>query len=200
VKIHNYLDYVRETTSQHGIEFILEPTDKITLDKEQKTGYFDAKEKTLTIARKNTRWLEALIHLHSHFEQWAEMSQKEREEWENKLTYQSLISEWLARKDISPQRIAYAIKYLRSLELDCEKRAIGKITTFDLPLRPELYAQQANAHIYSYDYTLLTRRPTFQAYEDQELTQHLPKRIINYRRIPKKYIRLFDKHFERQHN
>lgn len=91
-------------------------------------------------------------------EQWAEGSDAWTSLTVDGVDACSLIDGWLSGDAVDDGVIADAVKRVKAMEADCERRVLRKVKAFALPIAPALYSQRANAYIHFYDWMLENRK------------------------------------------
>jgi DNA-directed RNA polymerase subunit F len=203
-EILDFIDFAREETDRYEINFELRDVKYFRLVDEGYAkchGYFDEDGMALKCATNmhHSKWVPILIHEYSHFEQWVEQCPA----WTDSICKEDETGNdfylWVMGKKEIPYKIAKKIvSKTRDMELDCERRAHKNIKKFNLPLDREAYAQQANAYIHFYNWTL-ERRTWYKVkkcpYHMREITKLMPKTLRgNYDKTPQGLMDLFDKY------
>lgn len=167
------------------------------------SGFFvDRPQARLAVAigKPYEEWLPILVHEACHMDQWIEKSPawlnvfvegREAVDW---------IDEWVDRKiELSPERLADCVERARTVELDCEKRAVAAILAYDLPIDVPAYIQKANAYVLFYNHLAKVRRwsdPGNAPYENPDVWECAPKSLpVTGRVVPPELAAAYDKHY-----
>jgi len=188
--IQKFVKHVRSECKKHGIKFILKRTQYVIVPYNIKvSGWFDADNKELVVAGKNTHWLATLVHEYAHLTQWLDQCK----EWKESETIEN-IDDWLGGKDIKNPKKALA--KTRDLELDNEKRSVKVIKEFNLPIDIKDYTRRANAYVQFYNYIFYTRRwctPKNSPYRNPKIYKFMPSVFkMNYKKMSDKYRKIFE--------
>jgi len=188
--IQKFVKHVRFECKKHGIKFVLKRTQYVIVPHNIKvSGWFDAENKELVVAGKNTHWLATLIHEYGHLTQWVDQCKA----WRDAENIDNL-DDWLNGKEIKNPRKALA--RTRDLELDNEKRSVKIIKEWKLPIDIKDYTQRANAYINLYNRLLVTRCwPTLKnsPYKNPKIYKNMPKVFrMNYKKMSEKYHKIYE--------
>lgn len=166
-KLLDILADVSSTCVQHGISFHLHNSKNVVYDGDgtECSGFFNGAEddKTLEVAfgKPTKDWLPVLLHESCHMDQYIENAKA----WQD-ITMPDgtestdVLFQWAAGTD-ADKRIIESMVDLDDLisralhvELDCEKRTLDKIISYDLTdfINPVEYVKKANSYIYFYLY------------------------------------------------
>ena len=160
------------------------------------SGYFSDKPKELAVAINNPlKWvLATLVHEDSHFDQWLDKCSI----WHSRESKQNFSDffDWLF-KIKSIKNPTQSAKHVARLEADCERRSIKKIKKYWSHLiSPEVYAQTANAYLFSYLYMAKSRKwiSTEIGLTSKAFYRHFPDESQNkFDNLLEKYFNLFEK-------
>ena len=138
-------------------------------------------------------WFQVFIHEYCHFQQWKDKkySGGKWAKWDTELQL------WLDGKlYLSKKKGKYFAARMRTVELDCEKRAVKEIKKYKLDIDISYYIQQANAYIYSYN--ILGEMGYWykgMPCEVPEIIDLMPSKFVKrYDRMPKGYRELVLEH------
>ena len=167
--MENFLSYARKETSEYGVGIILENSYYIKSGTLVMDGFFDGKN--IVCATGKPSWLSTFVHEYSHFEQWIENYDDSHD------FYYDEIDSWLQHdKELPSKKVRKYIRYIRDVELDCEKRSSNNIIKFKLPIDIDEYIQKANAYLYSYLIIETKRVPWV---NQTRIWKHMPKHFNN---------------------
>ena len=195
--IQAFCEYTEKQANKLGVKIMMSKDKFLSLSDSIKcSGYFDSDGEIPTLAvatgRGSKFWITILVHESCHMEQWAEDSYL----WQQTNTMYK-IDEWLTGKEFPKEEIDEAINSARSLELDCEKRAVKKIRKWKLPISKEEYIQKSNAYILFYNYMKKVRKwstPERSPYRSKKIYTFMPDKFLrNYSKLPKYAEEIFDK-------
>jgi len=163
-------------------------------------GYFsDSPKPELAVAvdQPFEKWFPIFVHESCHFDQWMEQCP----EWTNTIMSSSdsnsVMELWLNGEiTLSRKQRENIIGLCRDCELDCERRAIGKIKGWKLPINPEYYAQRASAYIHFYNVLMETRRwydeTLSEPYNMERIVKAMPENLDgDYSKLPYYYREVF---------
>lgn len=143
-----FLDDTKVLAKKYDINILLGKGSYLRLgSKNQVGGYFDEYDKTLAVASKHPlkKWLEVFVHESCHMDQWIEGSRYWKPELDDAI---HMFDRYISGEKI--QDIEAATDLIVMLEADCERRAVKKITQYELPINIENYAKKANAYLLSH--------------------------------------------------
>ncbi len=153
-RILRFFKYADHTCEEAGVLIETEDSKYLVLRNEKVYGYFTPPTQgpPLTFGRIRIALqsgypdpLHSLVHEFAHFTQWSEGS----EAWQVRQYMYDRFVQITARKKKIPNIERVGVRRsIRALELDCERRAVQIIKTWDLPLDVAAYIQYANVHIW----------------------------------------------------
>lgn len=118
-------------------------------------GYLQDNPYTLNIATKypTERWQRTFLHEYCHFKQTIEKTiivKRFNNVWRGK-DANEIIGSWIKGKSISKVLLAKCFERVKDLELDCEKRVVKLIKTYDLEIDIDDYIRGANCYVLFYN-------------------------------------------------
>lgn len=152
--VKKFIKDLRKDCKKNGIKIELKPSVQIFSNPGLKClGYFSHHEKVIKVAKNNNQYLAVLIHEAQHLCQYLENTI----EWQKDEQFgNQAFEDWINGKEI--KNIGRAITNLLALELDCERRALKKITEYDLPINSSTYIQRTNQMCQYYRFVQKYRR------------------------------------------
>lgn len=181
-----FVRHVKKHLAEHGMKLIIGRGKLVNVGGYRCVGYFDETQKVIKIARKTQDFMSTLVHEYSHFLQFLSKSKIYK-----KSDYAGyLIDQWFRGKDIPAIKLKRAFFLVRSMERDCEKRAIKLIEKFKLEIDSKMYAKKAHCYIYSHFMMEKTRK----FYSYKKSPYHSPvvlkimpssMAVLSHKRIPK---------------
>lgn len=194
--VRDFFNQISQKCQKHGIKFRVSSYSAVYSGTGACSGYFCDQKKELAIAINNSlKWvLSTLVHEDSHFDQWLD----QKSIWHDKQNRRNFDNffDWLLKiKNIkNPTESA---KHVVRLEADCERRSIKKIKkSWSKIISPEVYAQNANAYMFSYLYMAKSRKWLSRNFglSQKAFYQNFPEKILNkFDSLPEKYSRLFSR-------
>lgn len=180
-RISDFFRYTEQVAEENNVIINLEWEEEIVGDRCR--GFFlerDDAPHELNVACKHPfeNWFLVYAHESSHMDQFLEGDPVWQEGYIEDVDTNSLFNLWLKRHiELGGDQLNTVIHGVRDLELDCEKRTIEKIKTFELPISAEEYAQKANAYLYTYTVAAHLRKWPKRGhcpYEIEEVWKNLP--------------------------
>ncbi len=160
-RIFRFFEYADRTCEAAGVDIEVSDSAHVMLGNQKVFAYFAPPQKrdTITLGKISIagksgypELLHKLVHEFAHFTQWSERATV----WMVRDFMHERYVEMAARKKKVPTIERAGIRSsIRALELDCEKRAVQIINTWDLPLDVGAYIQYANAHIWWHTLSML---------------------------------------------
>lgn len=147
MSLAEYIEDRTEYAASFGVDVQIVNKPFVMVEGFRATGYFDAYRKVLAIANKAPSWENVAVHEFCHLDQWAAKSPK----WlaYDKCPHAQRFDNFIeGQTDLPIPSQKKAVMTIRSLELDCEKRAVKQIIKYSLPIDVDQYIQQANAYMY----------------------------------------------------
>lgn len=189
---------IRKKCKENNVTLILRRGDSVKypgFKKKKISGYFQNNEKNapavLASSIKGKTGLGVLLHESSHMDQWLE----DHKTWTYtiKNDHDNIFDEWLQGKRVSKQKISEAVRWIRSCELDCEKRAVKKLKKYKIGISEKQYIKAANCYIYLYTFMLHSRIwPKVAPNKVKEIMDIMPDKFLKrYDRMPKKMFDLY---------
>lgn len=197
--IKPFMDHIKRTCLSSGVTLRMIHDDHVIMtygDTQTKvSGYFDDQTKVLCFATKLPLeiWFSVAVHEFHHMEQWIQ-------QFPTMMTIHqhARIWKWLNHEiEMSPADISCDILANRTLELDAERRTLQAIKQNNLPLDPIIYAKQANAYLFSYQYAEKHRdwlSGDRAPYKNAEIVEAMPCHFnLDYNTDNKPYLNLYEK-------
>jgi hypothetical protein len=185
-----FIEFVKAECKMHGIKCDLRPTTYIRQGKIRCSGWFDADNAELVVAKKRSDFLEILAHEYCHLTQWRE----DIPEWEVGIEGISNVDDWLHGRDVDD--IEKYIAAIRDLELDNEKRTVRIIKEWGLSIDPVAYTKRANAYIHFYNWMHYTRKwskPENAPYKNTHVLGAMSERFnMQYKRLSPRVYAAFE--------
>lgn len=124
-------------------------------------------------------WIEVFLHETCHLDQ-----ARENQEWFDSIdSHIADLDNWLNDKETKTPVSWQNVSKIVELEHDCEKRAIEKIKTFQLPIDTLTYCQKANAYLKSYIQTLKDKKWDSTPYTNPKRWKAMPKTLMSMEEI-----------------
>lgn len=149
-----FVKFVRQHLAEYGMKLVIGRGRKVNSDGCRCSGYFDEDQKHIKIGRKTPDFLSILVHEYCHFLQYINNSRV----YQKSEKASRIVDNWFAGKNYSPLILKRAFFIVRSMELDCEKRAVRLIRKFGLPINLKIYSKEANCYVYSHFLMEKTRK------------------------------------------
>jgi hypothetical protein len=196
--IERFKEYVEETARKNGVRLNLAPESHIPYPStgDLVNGYmieFPERQLAVAVGKPIDLWLPVLAHESSHMDQCIEGSPCWSDSYVPGTTMETIdiVELWNERKiELSEsQRDDYTARS-RNVELDCERRTVEKIRTFNLPIDTTEYIKKANSYIFFYTAMKETRSwylPGKEPYNTQEVWSLCPEEFLaeeEYERVP----------------
>ena len=126
------------------------------------SGYFtDEPSRELVVAAGASPrvWFPVMLHELCHFDQWYSNCKAWRDTAIDGNDCGYMFDSWVggSRRRHSASTLCDIVRRIRNCELDCERRAIGRIREYGMPINIERYAQRANSYVMFYTYALIRR-------------------------------------------
>ena len=191
---NQFIVHVSETCKANNVKFYLSEGERVNVDGIRSHGYFGDNPPTLAVGTRSKEFFDTLIHESCHLDQWLEKYPL----WIKSTKYNddTIINEYLIEKTPITDRIILALNRVQEIELDCERRAIKKINTLNLPINLTKYTLKSNAYIYLY--SLLKRGyvnwPTIEPYLVKPILDVMPKKLLSNYTMSRKLKDLYLKH------
>lgn len=139
------------------------------------SGYFDEDSLVVATNKKNSMcWVSTLLHESCHMDQFLQKSKY----YVSDIIGLDVVEGWIAKQDMSENKLLKGFYNTIGLELDCEKRTVRKIKKYKLPINIEKYIQEANAYLFAYVYSLLSRKWYEAPYEKKNIVEHMPTKFL----------------------
>jgi len=139
------------------------------------SGYFDGKELVVaTNKKKELDWVDILLHESCHMDQFLQKSKF----WMPDEDALHIVHDWVAKKEVSPQKLVMGFSNTISMELDCEKRTVRKILKYKIPVDIGVYSQKANSYLFGYGYTHQTKKWYKSPYENPKIWKKMPEKLL----------------------
>lgn len=175
--IEHYLEDRKEWAESLGVKVYYSPKPFKTIEGGFKaTGYFSGD--VLFLAMGNKNYLTTAVHEYCHADQWAANTPawKKCNEWEVQLFEEHI----KGRRNFTIDEQKKAIRIIRALELDCEKRVIRQIEKYDLPIDVGTYVQRANAYMFYHSVSAAFRKyaTRLSPYSEERVWKTMPKYFL----------------------
>lgn len=159
----------------NNISFKLENKHLVDMDDLPCSGYFD--EENLVVATKksnNMEWVTTLLHESCHMDQFLTGSSF----YISDSVGLEIVEDWINNKNINDYKLLKGFYNTIQLEIDCEKRTLRKIKKYKLPVKEKRYIQEANAYLFAYVYTLVTKKWYKAPYEKIDIVKYMPTKFL----------------------
>lgn len=168
VQTKRFVSHVIRTCIANDIKFNTNPVD----EEDDVLGGFNDSARTLEISESTSpNILGVLVHEYSHMIQWIEKDPIFTATYK-KLDPTTVVDRWLKGKDYSIKTLDECFHRVKTLEFDCDKRAVKEIIKWKLPIDIDFYIKSAIAYSYYYDYLRHTRNQGKNApYESEEVLE-----------------------------
>lgn len=194
--IRYFMAQAHDQLTEWGVEFqIYDAPAVYTVDQETQqgipcSGFFEDRPKVrlgLAIGKPWQEWVSIFAHEYAHAQQWHEQSPVWTnlfDDWGRGIEEASnALDGWLSG-DLDWDTITLwdVINRARNVELDCERRTLGLIDQYNLPIDREDYAQKAAAYVYFYNHLAKTRQwnePGQAPYQVEEVYSKAPKELTD---------------------
>lgn len=197
-RVKIFIDDLRVKCKENNVKLVLSKGETVRDDNLEYLGYFGEEEEgsyvlACALGDKTSTHISALVHESCHMDQWLEGS----ELWDNSHSWE-VFEHWLAGERVS--NIKKHLQNIRDLELDCEKRTVKKILSYDLPIDAETYTRKANAYIQFLNFLEHTRKSPNGAtlsLQKKEVWKVFPKRFREkryYDNLTKPAQKIFEKY------
>lgn len=196
--------HIKQTCKSFDIDFRLTDASHVIYEADVTqtpcAGFFTKDVLAVAINKPLEEWFPILLHESSHMDQYLD----DCKEWTDTISEDGtdicdLFFEWLDGKELSIDYATELAKIVLAIELDCEKRTVEKIKTYQLEswLNTEEYIKKANSYVYFYLYALEKRsfyKPGFSPYTIEEVWNVAPNTFHgSYDTIPKELYEKFEK-------
>lgn len=203
-KVRAFIDLVEKTCKENGIRYHASPTETVIMyygdTRTEVSGYFLDQSSVGPIlayakGRPFYEWFTVLLHEFHHMEQYIQ-------KFPTMMTINQYanIWKWLNHEiEMSQEQVIREIHENRLLELDTEKRSQAAILKYELPIDPKLYAKEANAYLFGYQYTQ-THRVWLSGeqapYLNPAITSVMPDHFDHdYDTINQEFLRLYESQY-----
>lgn len=206
--VKTYLNLIAARTETYGVKLVVSPDKRVPYacsPDMMVSGYFvDRPRVELAVAqgKPTDEWLSILVHEKCHMDQWIEQSSAWTEVFVNDKEAVDWIDLWIKGEDTLPLPIEDLIARARTVELDCEYRAVLDMRKHNLPLNIEEYIQKANSYVYYYNHMLKNRQwyGDVAPYEKVEVWSKAPKTLDrNLTETPVELAEAFEQYFPKEH-
>ena len=191
MSVTKFIQDTRKTARENGIKVRFEKKKEL-FDKGDVftfAGYFWEHKQVLAIATNHPKetWLPILIHESCHMDQYL----KDKYMWEKCNPGFQIFDSWAGCNAIIKREVLEeAVQDIIRLELDCERRTIAKIKKYNLDIIDlKKYIKTANINLYSYLFTLETKR-MINNHDNPELLAAAPSILKkSYTKVPRRLFR-----------
>ena len=189
----------KEQAESYGIKVNFVKKPYIVLPGDCKVvGYFCTETKQIRLAIEADDWIPTGIHEFCHFDQWLCGSKwsKAFDSCKHVMRFDRFIG---GDDYLNIEQSKKAMRTIRALELDCEKRTVKQILKYGLPIDIEEYTQRANAYMYYHSIMIMFRQfhRKSSPYRTKEVWKTMPThflKAIDYDNPPSDYILLCREH------
>lgn len=173
-----FVEYVKAQLSETNTKFQLVDAPYIVDDGEPDipenrcSGFFDEENRRLVVATKKPehQWFGILCHEFAHYQQWFEGY-----DFADYEECQDDFEAYTQGANVTRERVFEAIKVLKRVEHDAERRVIEMAKEWDLPIDCPEYIQAAQAFLTWFDMVAHTRqRPERRIYDCPEICDCFP--------------------------
>lgn len=155
--VQKFLDYVHSQLRKNKFKLVLH-MDNLKIGKNNVSGYFSEDSKEIVISIKEENWLEILVHEFNHFVQFINNEEKYVLINQGESNFLNELWEWLdGNIELNTKRKNLLFKTVQDMELDCERKSVEMIKSFDLPIDIEEYSSIAHIYIFYYTYAKKNR-------------------------------------------
>lgn len=205
--VERFRAHVEETAKKNGVSFILSQDSHIPYPttKDLVNGYmveFPEKQLAVATGKPIELWLPILAHESSHMDQCLEKDLSWTESYIPGTIIETvdIIELWIEGKvELNPSQLNEYIRRSRNVELDCERRTVEKIKTFNLPIDIAEYTQKANSYIFFYTAMKDTKAwylPGREPYNTKEVWSLCPSTFLfeeEYESVPEDLMQAYRK-------
>lgn len=202
--VQAFLKHLQSTCESAGVRHIPVNDDHVIMtygnSKTITSGYFDDQAEGGPILSYATKlpfeiWFATAVHEFHHMEQWIQKFQPMMDAHKH-----VKIWKWLNHEiEMNPAGVSAEINANRIVEIDAEKRSLAAITKYQLPIDAKLYAKQANAYLYAYQYAEVYRDwlgGDRAPYKNLEIVAAMPDNFDqDYETINLDILALYNKHY-----
>lgn len=189
-----FIRHVKSECRRHKITIILSSQQTVSIDGIPYGGYFDEFNNKLVVSSGSERWIiSTLVHEFSHMEQWLYSDPTYTRRMKGGYDGSQIMDDWLDGKQFKKQTVKNAFSIARDCELNCEIRSVDNIKKYDLQLDIDLYNQEANAYILSFNYIKKYRKHDLTTSPLQnEIVNSMPKTLdLDYTKLTREHELLF---------
>ena len=186
-KTKNFVSHVKAHLAEHNMTLIWGRGCTVQCGGYTSNAYFSEYEGVIKVARKNSYWLESLVHEYGHFLQWLSSSPV----YKNSNNAILNIDKWFKRKKITKTRLKNSFRIVREMERECEILSCQLSKKYHLPINRKGYAKRANIYIYSH--WIMEQQQKFWAFRRDPMSSRyilslMPSnfRIHAHKKIPNK--------------
>lgn len=201
LKIKQYIVDEIDICYQQRVRLKINKNKPLTINGTEVNGYFQDEpfaQLAIKLSENIEDWLAVFIHETSHRDQWIEQDPTWTVVIKDYFDANDILDMWVhGAVELNSQQINEVTQQIVLNELDCERRSLQKIKTYNLPIDKETYAQKANAYVYYYHAIAHTRRYTEvdAPYMIDQLWQAMPKNLDqNYNSIDPVLLDLYMQH------
>lgn len=198
----SYLAFVIEEAIRNKISINLHNKKFVYADEVPVRGFFCDEENKLScgFGYPHKSWFPIFVHESCHMDQFLHS----REFWDSSVVFRGkdlygVFFDWLHGEiELSKEMIKRSSLACINLELDCEKRAVGKIKEWELSLDIEDYIKRANCYVLFYNFARKHRiwYPLNKSSDSfSEILEQVSSRFnYNYNQLPRFYEQLIIEH------
>jgi hypothetical protein len=166
-------------------------------------GYFDDDPLGFAVACGGSyrNWFPTFVHETCHMQQWLDQSPI----WTRRVDGKppsDLFDVWVTgQQELLPDTLSAVIDALVDVELDCERRSVERISSFELPVTLNSYIRKSNAYIWSYRYMEISRNWDHSSfYQHPQVWRRMPSHFNNdYAQLPASIKAIFDQAVQELH-
>ena len=151
---NQFISHVKNHLAEYGMKLVIGRGKFVNTGTGRCEGYFNESEKIIRIAGNNQYFLQTLVHEYAHFLQYINSIKIYKKSDKAGL----IVENWFLGKNYDKKTLKRAFLIVRSMERDCEKRAVKLIDEFNLQIDKKLYIKRAHCYIYSHFMMEKTRK------------------------------------------
>ena len=182
-----FVKFVRQHLAEYNMKLVIGRGKYVNTDGLRCSGYFDESGKMIAVAKQAKEFMQVLVHEYCHFLQYINNSKIYIKCYDASV----IVDGWLKGKNYPIKKVKRAFFLVRSMERDCEKRAMRIIQQFNLAINPKMYAKRA--HVYIYSHFLMERTRKFDSYKrnpyySKHVLKIMPSNMttLSHKKIPPK--------------
>lgn len=193
-----FVNHVKAECRRFKVKCIFSNKKSVIVDDFNYGGYFDVNNKEMVITNGSERYIiSTLVHEFSHMEQWIYNEPSLFIKLRGGHDSTQVMDDWIHGKEYASSTVTHAVGLVRDCELDCERRASVNIEKYNLPINIELYCQEANAYVLSFNYVKKYRNQDFEVSQlDDRIVKLMPKDLysVDYTTLSKTHEKIFKRY------